>query len=1001
MPWPRSRRLWVVLWAGIAFVAAANVETVQINVPSGSAYGVLNEAIHSIISANATVPREVLVGLRVVGDKNVPDVRPNPVVLLPGTSAANFSIVGRSPGRFLIEWELLSMSTSLTLFNESSVSFTLSSSGAFVVFVINNQWPTVFYQVGLSAFVLVLGLAFFAWRRMSKSSIPFWGAHVEGLFQQVPFRTEEMAFPHGHDQVDPLDAPSLRDRILLFWRLPIADKLVVDRCGVETALCLHFLRDAGHLFTGLSIFSTVILVPINYVSGGALTKSYQEATISNVPLNSHWFWGHVAVCYIATVAMLVFVYRQYVLLSKLRLQDSTLVGPRSVFIQAGLPHYITSRMLHMHLAHHYTPHDVDTVRVVDDLSQVYQILGRRMALRNEASRLVHIYGTNSPLPWFLQWCPGTSCMPSVLDMAYDYAACLPCKRTLKHRDTPVNNDKQAALVDMEHEIDQALRGGVHSGDFESLDTAVPPPRIQRRLEQIHQELETYPHFQQRKGTGAAFIVFRSTRAKLAFLEQFLATQTATTKLKAQVDASFFRVRDTMRQRRQRSPSDYLVDSSHPSPLLTYLPNLLLQPAPEPGDIRWANLISRPRSLRRAMVLVFYQGITMTILLLFSTPASVLLYINLDPSSPLYTKLLEDNSIVTGFLRTYVPTLLLVSVNALLLVALFYLSIFEPWLTETKRMRSLLVKSFVYLVLSSILFPSIGVTAVYATTTSSKGNPLNLDQSTHASYVNSFLFNVCSNFFILYLAQLTCLGTVVQVLRTGERVLYQPWLRGRAITPTELFEACRPAPFYFGVEYALMLSAFLVTLLGTTLSPALVPCGAIYFYTRVVSTKYNALYVHPKAPGRGHVTRSVLSLVLVSALLFQIAMALILSQLGRREQWVAVVVLVSVTLLILLWWHGTVRFALEGADDDQCNQDAAAPQHVRRMSSSCLNALLQAGSHDEFMRGVPTPPGYQNPYDAGLKMFAALYRVQLNAHDALDQSWKRWKSTIKAEDAPMH
>ncbi|RHY33903.1 hypothetical protein DYB32_003865 [Aphanomyces invadans] len=914
MPWPRSRRLWVVLWAGIAFAAAANAETVQINVPSGSAYGVLNEAIHSIISANATVPREVLVGLRVVGDKNVPDVRPNPVVLLPGTSAANFSIVGRSPGRFLIEWELLSMSTSLTLFNESSVSFTLSSSGAFVVFVINNQWPTVFYQVGLSAFVLVLGLAFFAWRRMSKSSIPFWGAHVEGLFQQVPFRTEEMAFPHGHDQVDPLDAPSLRDRILLFWRLPIADKLVVDRCGVETALCLHFLRDAGHLFTGLSIFSTVILVPINYVSGGALTKSYQEATISNVPLNSHWFWGHVAVCYIATVAMLVFVYRykltpttggetdamssQYVLLSKLRLQDSTLVGPRSVFIQAGLPHYITSRMLHMHLAHHYTPHDVDTVRVVDDLSQVYQILGRRMALRNEASRLVHIYGTNSPLPWFLQWCPGTSCMPSVLDMAYDYAACLPCKRTLKHRDTPVNNDKQAALVDMEHEIDQALRGGVHSGDFESLDTAVPPPRIQRRLEQIHQE------------------------AKLAFLEQFLATQTATTKLKAQVDASFFRVRDTMRQRRQRSPSDYLVDSSHPSPLLTYLPNLLLQPAPEPGDIRWANLvimcasvwmyptfellgqISRPRSLRRAMVLVFYQGITMTILLLFSTPASVLLYINLDPSSPLYTKLLEDNSIVTGFLRTYVPTLLLVSVNALLLVALFYLSIFEPWLTETKRMRSLLVKSFVYLVL--------------------------------------------------------VLGTPLPESR----------------------------------HQVVLCSAFLVTLLGTTLSPALVPCGAIYFYTRVVSTKYNALYVHPKAPGRGHVTRSVLSLVLI-------AMALILSQLGRREQWVAVVVLVSVTLLILLWWHGTVRSALEGADDDQCNQDAAAPQHVRRMSSSCLNALLQAGSHDEFMRGVPTPPGYQNPYDAGLKMFAALYRVQLNAHDALDQSWKRWKSTIKAEDAPMH
>ncbi|RHY66326.1 hypothetical protein DYB34_007099 [Aphanomyces astaci] len=364
-------------WMSLLAIMAVDVvaTTIGIIVPSGSSYGAMNDRIHGSITSNATVPTDVLIGLRFVGDKTVPEVSPNPVVLQAGTSMANFSIVGRSPGRFHVDWELLSMG-SPSPFNESSPMYALSSSsGAFVVFILNNQWPSVFYQVGLNVFVLVLGLGYFAWRRTSHVSIPFWGVHVEGLFRPVPFRTDDDTAASSsiseEDPQDPLDAASLRDRILRFWRLPIDDKLVVDRCGMETALCLHFLRDAGHVFVGLSVLSTVIL---NYVSGGAVTQSYQEATISNVPMGSHWFWGHVGMCYLSSAAVFWFVYRQHKRLSKLHRDDPTLVGPRSVFIQAGLP------------------------PLVDDLSHVYQILGQRMALRNEARRLivVHVFAPADP-----------------------------------------------------------------------------------------------------------------------------------------------------------------------------------------------------------------------------------------------------------------------------------------------------------------------------------------------------------------------------------------------------------------------------------------------------------------------------------------------------------------------------------------------------------------------------------------------------------------------------
>ncbi|RHY74382.1 hypothetical protein DYB30_009405 [Aphanomyces astaci] len=442
-------------WMSLLAIMAVDVvaTTIGIIVPSGSSYGAMNDRIHGSITSNATVPTDVLIGLRFVGDKTVPEVSPNPVVLQAGTSMANFSIVGRSPGRFHVDWELLSMG-SPSPFNESSPMYALSSSsGAFVVFILNNQWPSVFYQVGLNVFVLVLGLGYFAWRRTSHVSIPFWGAHVEGLFRPVPFRTDDDTAASSsiseEDPQDPLDAASLRDRILRFWRLPIDDKLVVDRCGMETALCLHFLRDAGHVFVGLSVLSTVIL---NYVSGGAVTQSYQEATISNVPMGSHWFWGHVGMCYLSSAAVFWFVYRQHKRLSKLHRDDPTLVGPRSVFIQAGLP------------------------PLVDDLSHVYQILGQRMALRNEARRLI------------------------------------------------MNNV-------------------------------------------VVQELLT--KFKARKGTGAAFVVFRSTAAKKAFLEHAVATQSPATKLRAHVAASLFRVqqhlrRHPLRHRFRHPSSPSLVESLHSS-----------------------------------------------------------------------------------------------------------------------------------------------------------------------------------------------------------------------------------------------------------------------------------------------------------------------------------------------------------------------------------------------------------------------------------------------------
>ncbi|KAF0686997.1 Aste57867_21217 [Aphanomyces stellatus] len=978
------RRLWLFL---ALLVAAAAINVTLIEIPSGSSYGVVNDVIQGSFLTNVSVADDVPLYLVAVGDKKLPDISPNPIIFRAGQTFANFTITGRSPGRFQIGCKIMPFTPSN---NQTMYKLTQDN---FVVFVLNNQWPTVFIQMGFNTVLLILGLSYFAWRRHTKVDLPFWGGHSEGLFEQAPYRTD-----NPESSGDPLYAETMQERAKLFWNLRCDDNILVERCGAEAALCLRFLKDAGHLFVVLCLCSFALLLPINYVSGGARTQAYQEATISNVPIGSNWFWGHVAMCYIVAFAIFYFISRQYKLLAKLHKEDTTLIGPRTVFIQAGLPQYFTKAKLLTLFENDY-PNDIDFVHVVDDLSEVYHILGQRMALRNESSRLEHIYSSQK-VPGCLIWCPGNSFLPSPTDIFYDYSAGLPCRR---------KKEKIATVDNVSPPMDQTLT----EEGAENI-----PPRVRRRMQVIHEHLEAYPdeiiaNYKHRTGTGAAFVVFRSSATKNVFLERFLLTQSTSTKLRAQMSASCFRMNQSIRRKSQAPPSPLPSRDSDQipscSPLQKYLPSLIIQPAPEPNDIRWTNLISRPRSLKRMLLLGLYQLVTMVILILFSTPASVLLYINLDPSSPLYNQLLKENTVISGFIHSYLPTLLLVTVNSLLLVILFYLSIFEPWLTETKRMRSLLIKAFVYLLLSSILFPSIGVTAVYAA--GKKVTQLSFESSRVKgnSYINDFLFNVCSNFFILYVAQLICIGTILQIMRTAERAFYQPWMRSRAVTPVEIQEALRPAPFYFGIEYALILSVVMITLLGLTLSPALVPCGALYFYVKFLATKYNFLYVHPKTPGRGHVTRSVLSLTLFCLILFEMSMSLILSQVARREHWLAVLFLTMVTVVIFAWWHLTVHQALDEEHRqwepaERVNQaldielqplEPSARTPPRPHSPSALNVVLEAHSHQEIWQ-APVP-AYQNPYDAGLKMMYALSSHNIQKRQKLRYAFELWKKLEKPVD----
>lgn len=169
-----------------------------------------------------------------------------------------------------------------------------------------------------------------------------------------------------------------------------------------------------------------------------------------------------------------------------------------------------------------------------------------------------------------------------------------------------------------------------------------------------------------------------------------------------------------------------------------------------------------------------------------------------------------------------------------------------------------------------------------------------EQSGHQTYVESFLYKVSGTFFISYICQRTLLGSIIELTRCGERLVYQPWVLSRSMTEEEQKNAMKPWPYYFGHDYAMILSIFLVVLLGTVITPIITPFGALYFYVKFFTVKYNFLYVVPFTPGRGHVAQTAYDIAFVCLILFELTMAFVFLQVAGHKQFTAMLVLLSVT-----------------------------------------------------------------------------------------------------------
>lgn len=171
----------------------------------------------------------------------------------------------------------------------------------------------------------------------------------------------------------------------------------------------------------------------------------------------------------------------------------------------------------------------------------------------------------------------------------------------------------------------------------------------------------------------------------------------------------------------------------------------------------------------------------------------------------------------------------------------------------------------------------------------------IGESAGTSYVESFLYKVSGTFFISYVCQRTFLGAILDITRSAERSAYQPWVLARSVTDEEKKFNKKPWPYFYGHDYALILSVFMMILLGTVMTPIITPFGALYFYLKYATTKYNFLYVMPFSPGRGHIAQTAVTISFACLVLFELTMTFVFVQVAGHKQVTAMIVLLSLTV----------------------------------------------------------------------------------------------------------
>ena len=333
---------------------------------------------------------------------------------------------------------------------------------------------------------------------------------------------------------------------------------------------------------------------------------------------------------------------------------------------------------------------------------------------------------------------------------------------------------------------------------------------------------------------------------------------------------------------------------------SYLYRCRRMPAPSGEDIQWRN--AHIGTLHSWGLKFFWRSAFIVFVVFYSSPVALVTSFSPMANAKMWSAIesvVEWSPWLQGILTAYLPTLLLLIINYTLGPFIAYVVRFERQLTVTEDLRSCLVRYSIYLVLGTVVLPSLALSTVDAFLLRSETRNVSLGHL----FQNIFLPG-SGAFFLNYLLQAVFVSLSLNCTNFVDRLFRFRRLR-RAESDKEIINSAGPLIFRTVGQYANQINIFTLVFVYCMYVPVMAPLGLAYAILKHLIDKYQLMnkIVGP-TNSTLHSPESIkrLSQLIFGSILFaQFTWVVFLSVKVYTPQLVILCVGMSLTGIYALWW----------------------------------------------------------------------------------------------------
>lgn len=394
-------------------------------------------------------------------------------------------------------------------------------------------------------------------------------------------------------------------------------------------------------------------------------------------------------------------------------------------------------------------------------------------------------------------------------------------------------------------------------------------------------------------------------------------------------------------------AEYVVQSFRPGTLR----NWNIVKAPSPSDIQWENLEISTRNWYLKAIII--NLILFIVLFFLTTPAIVVNLFNSFTAA-------QENFIrkLSPVLSEFLPTLLLLSMSALMPVIVAYSDEWMSHWTKSKQNLATMHKTFFFLLFMVLILPSLGLTSAQAFVQWSL-QPKNITLRWECVFLADK-----GAFFVNYVITSALIGTALELLRFPELAMYV-WRLLRIKSEAEKVSIRKEilSEFPFGIHYTWTLLIFTISTVYSLTCPLITPFGLLYLCLKHLVDKHNIYYVYRPISmcGEGQqIHASAVRMVRVAVALLQLIMtafAIIRGGLG------------IMSIIMIFGFVSTLGFLSILSPFPTCRPKSMRPPTFPHVKEQYVSPVLLTSQHVQEDNYVVTTPGYgsSNINDVGVRM----------------------------------